>query len=65
MCVCIQGDISASTSDTFAFGLPQLPASDVVNTISKWDGMDDTLAVFDERLKAEKSEVIHICRVQL
>ena len=63
MCVCVwvcvaffKGNIAAFTPDKVTSGLPQLPASQVVAALSKWDGMGDTLAIFDELLKAEKSE---------
>ena len=57
MCaVCSQDNISATTGKfAFASGMPQLPAGQVVEALSKWEGMEDTLALFDERLAAEKS----------
>lgn len=55
--VCSQDNVSATTSGKFAFAsaLPQLQAGEVVEALSKWEGMEDTLALFDERLAAEKS----------
>ncbi|KAL5479515.1 hypothetical protein EMCRGX_G023042 [Ephydatia muelleri] len=49
-------NISATTGKfAFASGMPQLPAGQVVEALSKWEGMEDTLALFDERLAAEKN----------
>ena len=54
--MCSQDNISATTGKfAFASGMPQLPAGQVVEALSKWEGMEDTLALFDERLAAEKS----------
>ena len=34
-------------------GLPNLLASEVVEALSKWEGMEDTVVLFKEQLEAE------------
>lgn len=36
--------------------IPHLPAEDVVEVLSKWDGMEDTIALFDEIIQKEKGK---------
>ena len=43
-----------STLDTT--GLPNLTAREVVEALTKWEGMEDTIALFKEKLEAESGE---------
>lgn len=45
-----------SGKSAFASSLSQLSASQVVEELSNWDGVEDIQRLFDERLKAEKNE---------
>ena len=38
---------------TLTAGLPNLTASEVVEALSKWEGMEDTIVLFKEQLEAE------------
>jgi len=40
--------------------MPQLSATEIVDALSKWEGMGDTLALFQEALKEERSAYVHM-----
>ena len=46
-----------------AAGLPNLTASEVVEALSKWEGMEDTIVLFKEQLEKEHGEQCFIQRV--
>ena len=50
-----EGDLQSSEPmlSTLTAGLPNLTASEVVEALSKWEGMEDTIVLFKEQLEAE------------
>ena len=50
-----EGDLQSSEPmlSTLTAGLPNLTASEVVNALNKWEGMEDTILLFKEQLEAE------------
>lgn len=40
--------------------LPQLSATEVVESLGRWQGMEDTIVTFDEMIKSEKRKSLLI-----
>ena len=62
-----EGDLQSSEPmlSTLTAGLPNLTASEVVEALSKWEGMEDTMVLFKEQLEAENGwshfHISHYC----
>ena len=41
---------------SLAGSLPQLSATEIVESLCRWEGMDDTAAVFDELIRSERGK---------
>ena len=47
---------SAAKQWSLGSNLPQLSATEVVDTLSKWEGVEETITLFDDMIKAEQSK---------
>lgn len=62
MCIHIHIGSDASSVDTGNYslnvGLPDLSAIQVVDALSEWDGMENTVALFKDLMISESSELL-------